>query len=105
MKHIKTFENSKNTPEVGDYILANYDSIFDSLKDLVDFMNNTIGVVANITSFNPYVKYDNVPINLKKYFNRNGSKGIVDVSLDHILYFSKSKEEIEMKLNKNKFNI
>ncbi len=108
MKYIKKFENIKDLPEVGDYILMKYDTKNDSntsINNLKKFIDNTIGIVNELdygsNTFYPRVKYENIPENIKNFFiddlKRFNVVSIVD--------YDKDLETLKYKIEANKFNI
>jgi len=122
MKYLKKFESINNEPKLGDYIMLKLEDVrlyvsHPSTKTLryVDFINNNIGIVNNIeydTNNNLVtirVVYENVPSELKQYFltgmkTKNNSYSR-DYSPKNIVDFASTKEELEMRLSANKYNI
>lgn len=103
MKYIKKFEDI-NEPEVGDYVICSEEH--DGLsKKLIDFTSNNIGQLIEIdgTQYYPFVvKYDdNVPLELEVNFLHN-TRGMMRAE---IIHYSKNKEDLEMILNANKYNL
>jgi len=108
MKYIKNFESIKDNPEVGDYILAKYNSKNDfntSINNLKNFINNTIGIVhsldhiRNSCYFN--IKYENIPKNIINFFDDD----IKRFNIESIVEFDKDLEHLKFKIEAKKFNI
>ena len=69
--NFKIFEEQViNNPEIGDYILCEYE-----LSGVPTFIKDEIGQIKDITDGRTpgvkelHVKYENVPENMKKYFD------------------------------------
>jgi len=69
MKYIKTYESAEDKPQIGDYIQIHYPDTQISTfnKEDVDFVNNNMGIVVDISNTIVYILYD-VPPKLKKFF-------------------------------------
>jgi len=96
MKYIKTYEDTDEFPQIGDYILMKMTRV----SDFNLYVSTHIGKIVDRRKNHPHmyvVKYDEVI----PHWNTN----LIDVFLNEILYFSKNKEELELKLQINKFNI
>lgn len=114
MKHIKQFEEINNTIEIGDYVVLNdttytYNSDFSIFSN---FINNNVGRISNITlrvTGNVYdIDYFNVPTDLHLYFSMNKNTGtLYDMSVpeDEIIFSSKSKNDAELYIQTNKYNL
>lgn len=113
MKYIKAYENwsvdqdivtmyniNQREPEVGDYVICE-DGGF-----IWEFTSTNIG---QIISFDPertgeeyLVKYENIPSDIIKYL-RDGTRRM---SRTHeIIYWSKSKKDLEMIIATKKYNV
>jgi hypothetical protein len=117
MKYIKTYENIIKEPQIGDYVIIDYE--FPD-KEWTQYITNSIGQII-ITSNNRssdllirfYVTkqvYDNfVKINGDKYnsFNIENNNIYINIRLlkNRIKYISKNKEELEIILAANKYNL
>ena len=113
MKYIKKFENIENTtPEVGDCVLINIDTIIIKGK-IRDFVNNTIGEIIDIrlkiedefdneSLGDLRVKYSNVPKDIQSWFF-NGN--IRTFNINQMIEFGKTKEELELKIMSKKYNL
>ena len=105
MKYIKKFEMNEDKPSNGDYVICGGKYFSDSSfnKECLNLVINKIGIINNMTysysNLSCMIKY-----NLKKSDNINWS-GNYFCELDDILYWSKDKEELELILKSNKFNI
>lgn len=107
MKYLKTFEKIEQKFKVGDYVVAK-NLMYD--YELVHYMKKTVTQIVKIitagsTKISYIVKYNNPPIHLKEYFERDGS---IDDNLDdHELRFA-TPEEIEkykLDLISHKYNL
>jgi len=111
MKYIKKFEKSnvdKLKYQIGDYVICQEKGWLPSSNFLIflDFIGNNIGQIVNKnTSVYDYiVKYENIPKEIKDYFNhQNGTSR--DMTEFEIINHSKNKEKLETILNIKKFNI
>ena len=119
MRYIKHFEKLPKDnyvydpppgyPEDGDYVLMDGSDFITVLKDFID---NNIGQISRYedAKYNDYkyilVKYKNIPIELINYFTGTyGDSGFKYSDINNILFISKSKEELELKLAANKYNL
>lgn len=120
MKYLKTFEKLQEQPEVGDYVLINTVS---TIKGVSEYINNTFGQIIDIqpdkidiwdfkSVGDIVVKYTDVPSEIKSWFNKN--KNITRnyarefdrrFSPEQVVAFAKTKEELELKLTANKYNL
>jgi len=109
MKYIKTFEMNEYIPEVGDYVICSYDNdqVSGYSIDEQNFIYDKIGKISLIVNgerFPYYVEYDNIPENIINGVLSNEVK-YIQMHRRVIKYFSKDKNELEMVLKANKFNI
>jgi len=111
MKHIKEFESlDDNDPVVGDYVICNE---ADSDKDITAFISSNIGQIIkikisdNLNKFLYFINYDNIPYNLRFRFTdfENTNKKMRGMFIEEIKYWSKNKEDLEVKLQANKYNL
>jgi len=120
MKYLKKFEDLQEVPKVGDYVLIITDSSNEHFKE---FINNTIGVLEHIIKHKPdiwgnesedsvSIKYENVPPMIKDMFYLSpfitkdyGRQGFREFDIKKIVAFAKTKEELEIKLSANKYNL
>ena len=110
MKILRFDELIDNEPEIGDYIICDI-----GIKTILyDFINNHISKLTNTYLYGElqqiYVlEFDDIPSNILKYFTENVKNGKIfynyDIGRGGIKSWSKNKEELELKLAANKFNI
>jgi len=115
MKHLRTYENFESSvkelnrmPRTGDFVQLNYKNdeqyfdvhnTYDAIKDVI---NNNIGEVVELKHmFELLVKYNYSPFKddpgkITQYINSD---------TNHIVDFAPTREELEIKLTANKFNI
>jgi hypothetical protein len=121
MKYIKTYENIKhshiwrNEPNVGDFVIAEYDyrdqfANQRNDKDLYEFLKNNIGVIFHRTSFSTSiiynVQYKYTPKNIRDRFLPMDNQ--IKINLENLftlLTFSENKEDLEMIINQDKYNL
>ena len=115
MKYIKTFENSNNRLDLGDYVICKeIPDMFDKEKlyNVIKFEENRVGRYIknkkNNGKFRYEVTYDDIPDKFKNFYF------IIDhelhlytrpMSRTEIIYNSKNKEELEAIIAAKKFNI
>jgi len=99
--------NNINEPEVGDYVI-----LYIRLKDnFYDFIGTHIGKLVSTHDWNNMqliyeFEYENIPDELlNNFYTVNGITNRVDFARGAIKYWSKDKEELEMILSANKYNI
>lgn len=96
MRYIKKFEmidGKRDVPELGDYVICAGD--YSLPGDFVEFLKNEIGKIKFIDQFYSYdIEYI-----------WNGYVNHYSCNLRDILYCSKDKEELELILSTNKFNL
>ena len=107
MKYIKTFENIENLPEIDDWVIMKTLSSHNIVKN---FINNTIGEVVNLDKTNIQniditVMYYDIPEDFKKLMNVDSDVYVREFRSNQIVEFAKTKEELELKLQSNKYNI
>ena len=109
MTYLKYYENIEDNLEVGDYVLIKINILPYTQKqiDTENFINNTIGKIIDIiTDRNDVVVlYENVPETIKSYFNINNGLDIRTFDINRIVEHGKTKEQLELKLQANKFNL
>ena len=107
MIHIKSFENIKGqAPEVGDYVILNVKVLDEKTLNLSNFVSSHVGKVMSINpklSLVYLVYFDDIVT----YFNSGEIQNTNSLRFDvnEISDFSKSKEELELKLSTKKYNI
>jgi len=113
MKYLKHFEYNEDPPYIndGDYVLfyysetENYAYHIGLDTKLKEFINNNIGYVITSSSINNEwinVQYDNIPKDIVYKFNKGNE---VLLTKHNILEVAKTKEELEMTLSANKYNL
>jgi hypothetical protein len=103
----KIFENSKQEPKIGDYVICTLldPDIINKNPILNDFLSNNIGKIIEIGQdrIKLYVvKYDNIPEVISYRFSHDNTRLFAK---DDFLYFSSNKEDLEIYLNSKKYNI
>jgi hypothetical protein len=120
MKYIKTYENiedfrTSREVQIGDYIIAKF--IFNKIWD--DYINNQIGkLTKNEHPYNYQAKYDVSEDIYNSYFKHKrkgdrdfikGEKGkryiIMHFNKNNIRYFSPNKEDLEILIAADKYNL
>lgn len=115
MKYIKKFENSEH-PQIGDYVLIKtrgYSIIDDIITKSKEYVDTHIGKIVDIKIYSDdedddssvLVEYENVPTEIKSYFNNNRNKSTRKFSINRIVATGKTKEEVLMKVQQNKYNL
>jgi len=110
MKYIKKFENHIDIPKIGDYVLIHTNS---NIRSVSNFVNNTIGKIIDISSkytdmFNREnpgvvrVEYDDPPRDIQSWFSDKNKRTF---TLEQIVEYGKTKEELEEKLAVKKYNL
>jgi len=102
MKYLKYYENIEDNLEVGDYVLIKINILPYTQKqiDTENFINNIITDRNDVV-----VLYENVPETIKSYFNINNGLDIRTFDINRIVEHGKTKEQLELKLQANKFNL
>ena len=100
MKYIKHYEDLKITPQIGDYVISASNPKEETV-DIKTFLLNNIGQIVSIINNGARIrlKYENVPSNL---LNEDDTWWI---DVEDILHHSSNKEELEIKLTANKYNL
>lgn len=115
MKYLKSFEvldkysiNNKDYTifdlKIGYYVKANYGNAME--KEVRDFLDKNIGIIVNINrNKNIFqVEYVNVPENIKEYFDEAGYLRLL-FDISGLIEYAPTKEELELKLTYNKYNL
>lgn len=104
MKYLKQFEE-KNKLSIGDYVLCHTKGQYVNNSDeTINFINNNVGRYIKYSrgyDLKYGVKYENIPFNLEK----NLDLDLLWFDKHEIIDYSDNKEELELKLAANKFNI
>ena len=111
MKYIKKFENTKEGPKQGDYVLMKSTM---SNQELNDFIDNNVGKILKILNNIHYssvkVEYKNIPMNIANMFGYNDYKndkntGIREFLMSSIIDYSENEKDLEYKIVAKKFNL
>ena len=111
MKYIKKFENIKDEPKVGDYVLMKSSM---QNKEMTDFIDNTIGKIIKTEikyHFNTVsVEYEDIPMEIASLFgyenyNLNQNIGFREFLYSSIIDYSENKEDLEYKIKAKNFNL
>ena len=108
MKYLKKYEDV-NKPEVGDYVYCQEDLLTsddETYYKAMEFVKNNIGkILKKNPKYSDFfvVRYENIPFELKEYFNV--FKSSRNIKYDEIIYWGKTKEEVEAKINSEKYNL
>lgn len=86
MKYIKKYEKYS---QIGDYVVFNFDETKGNIK-FRKYLNNTIGQIVYVKDIFIKVKYDNIPPEMKEFFEYNNGTKLFDKKF--ILETSKNKE-------------
>ena len=109
MKHIKKYEHTIEDehiqlPQIGDYVICTDKHIASIDKNFDEFLKNNIGKIIKTPSHNKTsydVKYRLIPNNVIIYFTNN----IRSFYPKEILHHSPNKEDLELYVQANKYNI
>jgi hypothetical protein len=105
MKYIKQYEENTE-PQIGDYAIVK-DSVVTINDAFADFLSENIGeIVDNKYSYRyPFlVQFENIPDNLKIEFSvLNGYER--EFNRNEIIAFSPNKEDLELIISANKYNL
>jgi len=110
MKYLKEFEIINNgQPKRGDYVIVNYN--YGDFHNLNNFLNNNIGKILDINNNEIYISYNvlekDMLESIKTYFITY-EDNIYKISLEMEytdINFSSNKEDLEILLQANKFNL
>jgi hypothetical protein len=120
MKYIKQFEYNEYTEahniEIGDYVLVNMKSSRNITPEYMYFLNNNVGrfLKEDADNWNDYlIGYEIAPPDsaiwhfFKKDYTIKYKKIYYArwINSDSVIDFSKSKEELQLKLDTKKYNI
>ncbi len=115
MKYIKKFEeidqDKNDEPQIGDYVIC--DDTFSDDKQLLDFIKNNMGQIIPIdyddsidkNHFDYLVKYENIPYALISRFFRFYNDTSRPMKREEIIYYSPNKEDLEIIITQNKYNL
>ena len=80
MKYLKTFENIKDSPKIGDYVIVNLDNNYH--QTYRDFFNNNIGQIIDIEPNADYRNpFNTMPLKLK--YKRGVSKIANSIAVEY----------------------
>ena len=121
MKHLKVYESlDKVSLEIGDYVICREYTVF---KELNEFISSNIGeYIAFIPDYDDsyVIRYNNIPKEMSKFFTieaRPGSNRDSEhernmqfydcrsMIFSEIIHWSEDREDLEIILNTNKYNI
>jgi len=107
MKHIKKYKNINiEEPVYNDWVICA--EVLNTDKDLDNFISNNIGKIVDIKYIydindDQYtIKYDDVPYTLEYRFTKLNTRLMYK---NEIKYWSKNKEDLEIILQANKYNL
>lgn len=113
MKYLKTYESLN--PQIGDYITTKHVTQFYStdaiLLKVKKFQDKNIGKILDNPGEGAYVvQYENIPKNLRFYFNHKEEVGLNYknyrlVTTDNITHFANSIENLKIKTDSDKYNL
>ena len=105
MKYIKTFEGLNNKePKIGDYVICTTED--QTAPGLKEFSEHTIGKCIKNEIFVVTIQYDYVPSEiLYTNFDSTGKLPTRWMTKDDILYFSPNKEDLEIYIDSDKYNL
>jgi len=107
MKYIKKFEMNDDVLKIGDYVICSY---YNNDIGFEFFLSNNIGKLIEIKNdFNNYrepyvVEFESVDINAKRYTTTIKANTIT-FKRSEIQYWSNNKEDLELYIQSNKFNL
>lgn len=101
MKHIKIYEDYKELPEIGDYVVVDSKSV--NIK-FNNYVNNNVGKLNHygLSKSIVWVEYFSIPEELKQHFD-DDKYAILEKN--RIVYFSSDEKNAELYLKTMKFNI
>lgn len=111
----KIFESNFEDVEIGDYVLIKtvMTNILDeNIKKSKEFVETHIGqcIIVNHESISPeiIVLYKDIPKEIHSYFHMNKlekNTGTRIFSINRIVAYGKTPEEVEIKMNAQKYNL
>jgi len=124
MKYLKKYEEIEEATylseaQIGDYVICYDETFIDHYDPYVDkimneFLENNVGKIIDYNSEKYHydhniryiVKYQDIPEEIEKYFvYNNGIRSVRGFRRKEILYSSKDKEELEILIATNKYNL
>lgn len=113
-KVCESIESEIKKPVKGDFVICtvtNFANDYSLSRIFTDFINSNVGKVVGIDymgkELNYFIRYENIPIELRNWFNSNPSEPSSGFRRfeDNILYFSSDREDCEIFLATNKYNL
>ena len=118
MKHIRTYEQSSNEPQIGEYAICDiaFTSGQEFREQMNNFVKNNIGKILEIDNihgknFEKYyhIYYQNVPKEFSRFFGwrqkYDFSEYFLNIHEDSIICHSIDKEKLELLIHTNKYNL
>jgi len=107
MKYLKLYEELSNISEleVGDYVLL---KVVYLSKEWENFINNTPGKIVkkNVNIIQVQYKSDDIPDDFREdYFIYENGKYVYNCTINSVVVFAKTLEELKRKNQFNKYNI
>lgn len=107
MKHLKHYEKyhyENINAQIGDYVIIDP---YTHPKEVENWILNNIGQIIDIENYDTYiVKYENIPTGWEDHFSYNDEqKNIRKTQKSGIKHISKNKEELELIISQNKYNL
>ena len=103
MKYLKEYEDNKNKPEVGDYVIINNGEFNNRPNSVIEYITTHIGQITSKNGKRYIVEFNNPPILHSSY--DNSIKNGWGLSIEEIDFFSKDKKDLEHILAANKYNL
>ena len=110
MKYLKKFE-SINKLEIGDYVHVDleignrHDKNFMKKFPVYPFFKENIGKIADIDSRTCHINYENIPNEIKNGIFYHNDTTNFQVLIRYIKYFSKNKEDVEIFMASQNYNL
>lgn len=110
MKYLKHFEEKKENPKIGDYVICKErHNNNPDMKGITDFISNNIGEIVfgsyNADDGEHYdykIKYNNIPTNLIFGFNEYYERPMYR---SEIIEWSENKEDLKQIITAKKYNL
>jgi hypothetical protein len=100
IKYLKTFEENDSEPQVGDYVLCE-EHIYPE-NTLTNFLNTHIGIITADDYIKTKYRYD---VDFKVLIPPDNLIDSRRFMLDEIVHWSKNKEDLEVIMSANKYNL
>lgn len=115
MKYLKQYEElNQKDPEIGDYVICSeryMNNNFTEEENInYEFLENNVGRYVKFQTGNYLIQYENIPPRIKDYYNHdddmtNTIPNVRRMHRNEIVVFSPNKEELEILMAQNKFNL